>query len=175
VGNVKVAVAPSTHHKYGDRLWACELHQIAAGFDETHLQTAFSRLREGGAFLNKVWIKRVEDLKACIGRVFQRDLRPWQNPELQPWQTKPEPVRPTKAEQTEYYAWLLGLTIGTRTIRYGCDWDFNRVTKKPRPRPVPKKRGYPYHLKPYMFGYDPKDDPEVCWKGDYPPGSERNR
>ena len=140
---MKVAVAPCTHYKYGDRIWACELHQISDRCDETHLQTAFSRLREGGAFLNKVWIKPVEDLKECIGRVFRRDLRLWQNPELQPWQTKPGPVRPTKAEQAEYYAWLLGLTIGTRTIRYGCDPDFNRVTKKLRARPVPKKRGYP--------------------------------
>jgi hypothetical protein len=175
VGNVKVAVAPSTHYKYGDRLWACEMHQIVTGCDEMHLKKAFSRLREGGAFLNKVSIKPVEDLKECICRVFQRDLRPWQKPELEPWQPKPELVRPTEGEQTEYYAWLLGLTIGTRTIRYGCDRDFNRVTRKLKPWPVPKKRRYPYHLKPYMFGYGWKDDIEVCWRGDCPPGSEKDR
>jgi hypothetical protein len=172
VGNVKVAVAPSTHYQYGDRLWACELHQIVEFADETELKTAFSRLREGGAFLNKIWMKRVEDLGACIGRVFRRDLVQWEKPGLQPWQTDPNPVHPRKAERTEFYMWLLNLGVGARTIRYGCDQYFNELTKKPRTHRVPKKRGYPHHLKRYMFGYDPDDDPEVCWLGDHKPGRQ---
>jgi hypothetical protein len=161
VGNVKVAIALTTHYKYGDRLWACELHEIVTVAEEAELKAAFSRLREGGAFLNKIWVKKVEDLGECINRVFRRDLRPWGQPGLQPWQTEPEPVRPTKAEQTEFYRWLLGLSLGARTIRYGCDQYLNKLTKQPRTIRAPKKRRYPYHLKPYMFGYDPDDDPEV--------------
>jgi hypothetical protein len=70
VGNVKVAVAPSTHYQYGERLWACELHQIVELADEAELKAAFSRLREGGAFLNKIWMKRVEDLGECLAVFF---------------------------------------------------------------------------------------------------------
>jgi hypothetical protein len=174
VGNVKVAVTqPSNTVKFGDRLWRYELHLIVTLDDEVKLTKAFSRIRERGAFLNKIWIQRVYDLQECIARVFRRDLVAWEKPGLQPWQEKPEPMRPTKAEQTEFYEWLLGLEVGARTIRYGCDRYFNQLRKKPRTRPARKRRGYPYHLKPYMFGYDPDDDPEVCWLGEFKPGSRR--
>jgi hypothetical protein len=162
VGNVKVAVAPSTQI-HGERLWACELHQIIGLGDVAALETTFSRLREGGAFLNKIWVKKIGDLGECIGRVFRRDLVNWEKPGLQPWQTDPDPVYPRKPERTEFYRWLLGLSVGARTIRYGCDRHFNQLTKKPRTMPVPKKRKYPHHLKRYMFGYNEDDDQEHCW------------
>jgi hypothetical protein len=161
VGNVKAAIAPTNHDKYGDRLWVCELHEIITDAEEAELKAAFSRLREGGAFSNKIWVKKVEDLGECINRVFLRDLQPWQQPGLQPWQPKPAPLRPTKAEQTEFYKWLLGLSPGARTIRYGCDRYFSPLDKKPRRVRASKKRKYPHHLKPYMFGYDPDDDLEI--------------
>jgi hypothetical protein len=173
VGRVKAAIATTTHNKYNGRLWVRELHQIITDAEEAEVGESFSRLRQGGAFLNKVSVKKVEDIGECVARVFRCDLQPWQHPQPQQWQTELAPPRPTKAEQTEFYKWLLGLSLGARTIRYGCDRFFSPLTKKPRTIRATKKRKYPHHLKEYRFGYDPDDDPEVCWRGDYMPQGRR--
>jgi hypothetical protein len=72
--------------------------------------------------------------------------------------------------RTEFYEWLLSLSVGDRLIRHGCDRHFRRLhkqarkVKRPRAQDIQrkKKRYLPGHLEPHAFGgakWDHKDVP----------------
>src|SRR5690349_9754098 len=74
-----------------------------------------------------VWLTKVDHLGASIRSVLSHDLRIWRHPSIDPSKN-----RPKKATRIEYYAWLLGLTVGARVIRYGCDRYWNDLKKPAR-------------------------------------------
>ena len=61
---------------------------------------------------------------------------------------------PGTKRRGEYYAWLAGLTPGSRIFRYGCDRYFNPLRKTARPVRPNVKRGHPrpIWLEAYQYG-----------------------
>jgi hypothetical protein len=146
VGMCKVSFGTTT----GERRWITEIHGIVAGADKEDLEKAFSAYRRiPGMQYNLFWAEEVNDIGQATSRVLRRDLRKW----VHPFVETGDPA-PSNARRAEYYRWLLGLDVGERLIRYGCDSNFKALKKKPRLfRPkIHKKRPYPEHLVPFMFG-----------------------
>jgi len=137
VGTFKVSVAP----KYMGQLWMCEIHQIIAGAKEEDLEKVFCSTRPVPGTQNFARVKEVKNLGQTISNVLKRDLQGWQHPFIEG-----TVARPKKTQRAEYYEWSLGLHLGVRMIRYGCDRYFNRLAKHQRPLHLkpPKKRPYPY-------------------------------
>jgi hypothetical protein len=149
VGTFKVAVAPE---HLGEQ-WICEIHEIIAGAeysetDKGKLEGVFRNKRPSGSFGN-VRVKEVDALGPVLRDVLRRNLQCWHHPyiESESW-----PIKTTQF--TEFYAWLLGLDPGARMIRYGCDRNFNKLSKKQRAFCPKVKKGhpYPYWLQSWMFG-----------------------
>jgi hypothetical protein len=147
VGTFKVSVAPK-HEGSG---WKCEIHQIISGAKKKELEKVFSSSRPAAG--NFLLVKEVINLGQTISDVLKRDVQGWQHP----YRTEITPDRPKKLRRAEYYEWLLGLSADERMIRYSCDRYFNQLKKKPRVVrvKVSKKRPYPRHLYPHMFGTHP--------------------
>jgi hypothetical protein len=147
VGLVKPYVAPD----YLNGFWMWEIHEIIAGAEKANLEKVLSLGRQHCAGIQRLSVREVSDLPKTISRVFQRELEQWEDP----WPCSIVCPDPKKPQRREFYEWLLALRAGARLIRYGCDKYFSKLTKKQRTFRVAvrKPRKYPYHLKPYMFGY----------------------
>jgi hypothetical protein len=169
LANVSVAVAKQLLHRVLDSLfdptlvavgtfkvapdyiesqWKCEMHLIVAGAEKDNLVTRFSATRPGTGG-GDIRVDTVGDLNRAICDVTKCNVQP-RRYFFQPTVGK----RPMKAQRAEFYRWLSGLDVDGRVIRHGCDRHFNRITnKKPKTTKArAKRRGYPYHLMPYMFG-----------------------
>ena len=157
VGMCKVSFGITTD----EPRWISEIHEIIAGAEKEDLEKAFSVYRRipGVHYYNLFWAEEVNDIGQAVNRVLRRDLRKWGHPF-----TGTNDPAPSKARRTEYYRLLLGLGRNERLIRYGCDKSFYALKKKPRLfRPkIHKKRPYPEHLIPYMFGNQPQGHPQNC-------------
>lgn len=165
VGMFKVSVK----QEYDKHSWIYEIHEIIAGAKGDELGKVLASRRPGRGLVisNQLWMQEVTDLSQTLSKVFQGDLKPWQDLE---WAFA-EAEKPTKGQRHDFYQWLFDLSPGARLVRYGCDQHFNKLQKKPRRfhATVRKPRPYPYHLKKYMFGaradygedtYDPDELPE---------------
>ncbi len=137
----------SPKRKYEGGGWVCEIHQIVAGAKWDDLERVFARTKFSEGDTRR--IKKVENIAETVSQVLRRGVRMWQHPSL----GLPD-EQPNKSQRTEYYAWLLGLPLGSRVIRCGCDLAFNQVPRPVRTIKAPKKRPYPKHLVPYQFGSD---------------------
>jgi hypothetical protein len=147
IGTVKVSAIP----KHVGQRWMCEIHQIVAGAEKADLDRVFTPIRVPKNSDFVLWTKEVKDLGPTISCVLKRDLQHWQHPSSGNEETA---SRPKKVQRAEYYNWLLGLRLGARMVRYGCDAYFtnlNKPAKKLILKP-PKKRPYPIWLEPHMFG-----------------------
>lgn len=139
----------SPKFKYEGGAWVCEIHQIVAGAEWDDLGRVLAR--KGYCEGDALRVKKVENVAETISQVLRRDVRMWQHLSVE-WPDE----QPNSAQRTEYYAWLLGLRLGTRAVRYGCDRAFNQVPRPVRVRTIKarKKRPYPIWLVPFQFGSD---------------------
>ena len=129
--------------------WKMEVHLVVAGLSREELEKAIGP--SSNAKLEVLCIREVSDLPRTVRHVLHQRPRNWRHP-LDP----STPIRLPRRERAEYYRWAFKFKIGGRVIRYGCDRHFNRLKKtgptiRVRPR---KRRSYPYHLIPHMFGGD---------------------
>ena len=123
--------------------WIPEIYEIVAGPTKDELCAAFRNSRPGN--LDFARIEPVKTLGDAVSDVLRRDIEGrWG-------------FRLKKSHRAELYNWLVGLPLGTRIIRYGCDRYFNKLPKPPRHRLIklPKKRPYPYWLERTMYGSHP--------------------
>ena len=152
---VAVGMCKVTLRTTGERRWIPEIHGIIAGAEKEDLEKIFLiHRRILGMEYNVFSAKEVSNIGQTVSRVLRRDLRKW----VHPYGGSADPA-PGKARRAEYYCWLLGLDRGERLIRYGCGRSFTALNKKPRvfQQKVYKKRPYPEHLVPYMFGRHPQN------------------
>jgi hypothetical protein len=147
VGTFKVSVAPSYYHQPH---WICEIHQIVAGANAAELEQAFTNAWGKEEYDSAVSVVEVKEIGPTISDVLSVELKGWQHPR----HLDDTPARPRKAEREEFYRWLLGLSLGERMIRYGCDRYLNELKKQPRTvrTKVRKPRPYPTWLARHMFG-----------------------
>jgi hypothetical protein len=133
VGSLKVSALP----EHFAAAWRLEMHQIVAGVERETLERIFTNQKPNA--YNSVRIEPVENLAEAVTRVFRQDLRVWQYPS-----DTQEPKQPKKSLRAEYYLWLLSMSCGALSIRYGCDRHFNKLSKKPRPVRIKVRKGHPY-------------------------------
>jgi hypothetical protein len=133
---------------YDDLRWKCEMHLIIAGAAKNDLVTGFSATRPGTGGGN-IQIDVVGDLSKAVRDVTECNVQPRRS-----FFQQTVGKQPKKPQRSEFYRWLLGLSVNARAIRHGCDLHLNRVrNRKPKTlKPRAKRRGYPDHLMPYMFG-----------------------
>jgi hypothetical protein len=143
IGSLKVTVVAGTIG-----LWRLEVHQVMAGVTRDELYRIFATRRR--SLDNFVLIDEVKDIQEATARVLTHDLHVWQHPSQ-----GDGTIRPKQSARAEYYLWLLGMSSGSLTIRYGCDRHFNKLKKKlqtmkpPKPR---KPRRDPTWLARWQFG-----------------------
>ena len=120
--------------------WIPEIYEIVAGPTKDELYAAFRNSRPGN--LDFIRVEPIEKLGDAVSNVLRRDIEGWRG------------FRPKKSYRAEFYSWLVGLPLGARIIRYGCDRYFNKLPKSSRLRltKLPKKRPYPYWLQSTMYG-----------------------
>ena len=120
----------------GGPRWIPEVYEIVAGPTKDELCAAFRKSAR---------VEPIEKLGDVICDVLRRDLEGQLG------------FGPKKSHRAEFYNWLVGLPLGARIIRYGCDRYFNKLPKPPRHRlkKLPKKRPYPYWLERSMYGSHP--------------------
>jgi hypothetical protein len=134
VGSFKVAASPPNETER----WICEIHQVVASAQKEELERALSTRRYRGETRTKVFypfedyvrVQEIKDLASMVSKVLRSDLSGWQH--------AISPERPTKAQRKEFYRWLLGLRPDTRLICYGCDKNFKKLERRPKPPPPPK-------------------------------------
>lgn len=115
---------------YVDR-WICEIHLIVAGSDEKTLEKEFAI---AGPYAS-VRISKVVNLNETIDQITSCNTLRVQMID----------GRRNAAQRTEFYKWLLNMKIGARLFRYGCDKNFDAITKrtitwKPRKLKHPRRR-----------------------------------
>ena len=128
IGSLKVTVVAGTIG-----LWRLEVHQVMAGVTGDELYCIFATKRRSPD--NFVLIDEVKDIEEATARVLTHDLHVWQHPSH-----GDGTIRPKQSTRAEYYRWLLGMSSGSLTIRYGCDRHFNKLKKKPQTMKPPKPR-----------------------------------
>jgi hypothetical protein len=161
VGAFKVYLA-----RYPEPYWICAIHQIVAGAAKEDLEKAFVGNWAKEQFDSVVTFNEVKNVRQAFDDVFRSDLRGWQHPN---WPDG-NPINPKKSHREEFYQWLLGMTVGERMVRYGCDRYLNPLKKAPRTirAKVLKPRPNPVWLIPYQFGN--RGQP-----GEYPNGYGQRR
>jgi hypothetical protein len=104
VGTVRVSVQDR------EPRWAVQIHEIVVGAEKAELERVFALL----ACVREV---NRRQLAHVINDVMRCDLQIWRHP----FQNQVTGPRPTAARRAEFYEWMLGVKVGARALRYGCD------------------------------------------------------
>ena len=132
---------------YGNKQWEIGASLLITGSDRSKLFEAFPQ--------GEMAIKTIDNARKATISMLDSSRTAKRTPPTDDVRTMPT------LRQREYYQWLAGLKSNDRLFRYGCDRYFNALVKTARPiRPkMPKRRKYPIHLVPHMFGNHPSDCP----------------
>jgi hypothetical protein len=127
---------------YGWQQWELGAQFLIAGPSKSELFEAFS-------FGVTLQIEEVSD----VGNAAKALLIAGHRAKFLPPYDALEP-EPKSRRRGEYYAWLVGLPVGSRLFRYGCDRYFHPLKKSKRPVVAAPKKGHPYPrwLEKFMFG-----------------------
>jgi hypothetical protein len=129
---------------WGAEQWNAGARVFVAAPPDVDLYRAFDQTKYIGGPLDVVV---VPDLGRALKQLFsggQQAKSPvWSDDDV-----------PNPGLRGEYYAWLAGLTPGSRIFRYGCDRYFNRLKKTAIPIRNKVKKGHPppFWLGPWQFG-----------------------
>lgn len=117
-----------------DRRWHCEIRAIFAGSSLKELDSAFSVLM----YIGSATIKPITKLAAPLNELAFCKAPTHRDTD--------EPL--DDEEFLELHSWLLGLKVGARLFRYGCDSDFEEIKDRSitwTPKVPDKKQHFRLH------------------------------